>query len=141
MVKDEEQTLPSKMFTADCTDKFTVVSPDNLTVTYTRLNLHDDGEDDSDDDGDDDDNGDDDSAGMVKADYSAPTNCLAYTFEISVINAGARGKIAIGFSRSRGHFKARERYCFRFLCFSYPILLSFRLDSFLEKRSYDLMSS
>ncbi|KAK9743286.1 hypothetical protein RND81_03G229200 [Saponaria officinalis] len=74
------EPLPSELNTVNCSGKFIVVSPDKLTVQYTIVNLH---------------NHD---VGVVQANHPAPVNCLTYYFEMKVLNSGAHGYIAIGFT-------------------------------------------
>lgn len=61
-------------------DPFTDLSDDHLTVKYTYGGSSSSME------------------GMVQPQVQAPTNCIAYYFEILVKNAGSKGRIATGFS-------------------------------------------
>ncbi|KAL9234615.1 hypothetical protein vseg_009469 [Gypsophila vaccaria] len=71
---------PTELNTVNCSGKFIAVSPDKLTVQYTIVNLH------------------YHDVGVVQANHPAPVNCVAYYFETKVLNSGAHGYIAIGFT-------------------------------------------
>ncbi|CAA7057830.1 unnamed protein product [Microthlaspi erraticum] len=75
----EEEQLPRKLTTVSSSGGSTVISADKLSVKYSGRSLH------------------DYDAGVSQSEVPAPTNCLAYYFEVHVNNAGDKGKIAIGF--------------------------------------------
>lgn len=72
--------MPKKLNTVNSSGGFTVISADKLSVKFGGPSFHyyD--------------------AGVVQSEVPAPTNCLAYYFEVYVNNAGDKGKIAIGFT-------------------------------------------
>lgn len=78
--EEEDEEAPTELNTINSSGGFLVVSPDKLSVKYTSVNLH--GHD----------------VGVIQANKPAPVKRLVYYFEIFVKDAGAKGKIGIGFT-------------------------------------------
>ncbi|AEE82734.1 SPla/RYanodine receptor (SPRY) domain-containing protein [Arabidopsis thaliana] len=76
--EEEEELRPTALYTVGGSDEFTFVSPDGLSGQYT---------------------GPDHDGVVLQTENPAPTNCLAYYFEVHIMNAGEKGEIAIGFSK------------------------------------------
>ncbi|VVB11672.1 unnamed protein product [Arabis nemorensis] len=87
--EDEGEESPTELNTINSAGGFLVVSPDKLSVKYTSTNLH--GHD----------------VGVVQANKPAPFKCLTYYFEIFVKDSGAKGQVAIGFTKE--NFKMRRQ--------------------------------
>lgn len=88
-MEDDGEESPTELNTINSSGGFLVVSPDKLSVKYTSVNLH--GHD----------------VGVVQANKPAPFKRLAYYFEIYVKDAGAKGQVAIGFTKE--NFKMRRQ--------------------------------
>ncbi|XP_021748094.1 ran-binding protein 10-like [Chenopodium quinoa] len=86
---NENEAIPTELNTINSSGGFLVVSTDKLSVEYTGVNLH--GHD----------------VGVIQANHPAPVKRLMYYFEMKVINAGAKGQIAIGFTTDS--FKMRRQ--------------------------------
>lgn len=86
---DEDEEAPTELNTINSSGGFLVVAPDKLSVKYTSVNLH--GHD----------------VGVVQANKPAPVKRLVYYFEISVMDAGVKGQIGIGFTPES--FKMRRQ--------------------------------
>ncbi|KNA26020.1 hypothetical protein SOVF_000080 [Spinacia oleracea] len=86
---NENEDLPTELNTINSSGGFLVVSTDKLSVQYTSVNLH--GHD----------------VGVIQANYPAPVKQLSYYFEMTVMNAGTKGQIAIGFTNES--FKMRRQ--------------------------------
>ncbi|KAF3588134.1 hypothetical protein F2Q69_00030041 [Brassica cretica] len=78
---NEGEEPPTELNAINSAGGFVIVSPDKLSVKYTNANLH--GYD----------------VGVAQANKPAPFKCLTYYFEILVKDAGAKGKVAIGFTK------------------------------------------
>ncbi|XP_021601534.1 ran-binding protein M homolog isoform X2 [Manihot esculenta] len=89
MEEDGREDEPTELNTINSSGGFLVMSTDKLSVKYTNVNLH--GHD----------------VGAVQANKPAPVKRLVYYFEIYVKNAGAKGQIAIGFTKEG--FKMRRQ--------------------------------
>ncbi|XP_010543632.1 PREDICTED: ran-binding protein 10 [Tarenaya hassleriana] len=88
-VEDDGEESPTELNTINSSGGFLVVSPDKLSVKYTSVNLH--GHD----------------VGVVQANKPAPFKRLVYYFEIYVKDAGAKGQVAIGFTKE--NFRMRRQ--------------------------------
>lgn len=78
--ESEFEEEPTELDTVNSSGLFSIVGPDKLSLQYPSVNLH------------------DHDVGVVQANKPAPSKRLAYYFEIFIKNAGAKGKIAIGFT-------------------------------------------
>ncbi|XP_044475760.1 ran-binding protein M homolog isoform X1 [Mangifera indica] len=78
--EEEDEEAPTELNTINSSGAFLVVSPDKLSIKYASVNLH------------------DHDVGAIQANKPAPVKRLVYYFEIFVKDAGAKGKIGIGFT-------------------------------------------
>lgn len=76
----ERESSPKALDTEKSSRGFALVGPDRLSASYPHVSkhMHD--------------------VGIVQADCEAPQQRLVYYFEISVKNAGAMGRVSVGFT-------------------------------------------
>ena len=107
--EEEEELRPTALYTVGGSDEFTFVSPDGLSGRYT---------------------GPDHDGVVLQTENPAPTNCLAYYFEVHIMNAGEKGEIAIGFSKEHIYSEG-----YRFLSLSiriYHLLRDLILNTIID---------